>query len=85
MIDPKLICFACMKELPSEDAVCPFCGHDNRLRGNGPGFLNSCMLGAQYLSGKARPGRFRHHLSRTGHAPGPEGCDQRVFSGRRGA
>ena len=52
MIDPKQICFACMKELPSEDAVCPFCGHDNRLRGNGPGFLNNCMLGAQYLSGK---------------------------------
>ena len=41
-----------MKELPSEDAVCPFCGHDNRLRGNGLGFLRSCVLGGQYLTGK---------------------------------
>ena len=52
MTNPNLICFACMKELPSEGAVCPNCGHDNRLRGNGPGFLNSCVLGGQYLTGK---------------------------------
>ena len=52
MINPRQICFACMKELPSEDAVCPSCGHDNRLRGNGLGFLKSCVLGRQYMTGR---------------------------------
>ena len=52
MINPRQICFACVKKLPSEDAVCPFCGHDNRLRGNGLGFLRSCVLGGQYMTGR---------------------------------
>ena len=50
--NPNKICFACMGELPSEDAVCPACGHDNRLRGNGPGFLRSCVIGGQYMTGR---------------------------------
>ena len=52
MTNPNKICFACMRELPSEDAVCPACGHDNRLRGNGPGFLRSCVIGGQYMTGR---------------------------------
>ena len=52
MTNPNKICFVCMRELPEEGAVCPSCGHDNRLRGNGPGFLKSSVLGGQYLTGK---------------------------------
>ena len=51
-MNPNKICFACMQELPAEGAVCPSCGHDNRMRTNGPGFLKSCVLGGQYLTGK---------------------------------
>ena len=52
MTDPNKICFVCMGELQSEGCICPSCGHDNRLRGNGPGFLKSTVLGGQYFVGK---------------------------------
>jgi len=52
MTNPKQICFACMRELPEEGAICSSCGYDNRLRGNGPGFLKRSVLGGQYLTGK---------------------------------
>ncbi|NLI22092.1 MAG: serine/threonine protein kinase, partial [Clostridiales bacterium] len=52
-MNPKLYCFACMSRLETEDARCPVCGHDNRVRVNGKGLLPFSIIKNRYLIGKA--------------------------------
>lgn len=47
------LCFACMGVLPAPGAVCPHCGHDNRIRVNDPTYLPATVLQGQYFVGKA--------------------------------
>lgn len=47
------LCFGCMHMLPAPEAVCPHCGHDNRIRVNDPTYLPATVLQGQYFVGKA--------------------------------
>ena len=47
------ICFSCMEQLSEANGKCHKCGHDNRLRTNGPGYLPGLVLADQYVVGKA--------------------------------
>ena len=52
MNDPVYRCFSCMRKIDTREAVCPYCGYDNHVRDNGPGYLPEMMLQNQYLVGK---------------------------------
>ena len=47
------VCFSCMNPLSEPNQRCTRCGHDNRIRTNGPGYLPECILRGQYIVGKA--------------------------------
>jgi len=53
LLNHELICFNCMGALEAPGAVCRHCGHDNRVRTNGPGYLQATVLQNQYFVGRA--------------------------------
>lgn len=51
-IEPKMICFSCMRQLKEPDGICPHCGHDNRQRVNNGQQLPFSNIGGKYLIGR---------------------------------
>ena len=48
----KLVCYRCMSRLTTPGQICSRCGHDNRVRNSGAGYLPALVLQNQYFVGR---------------------------------